>query len=385
MKVATAKDWNIEPLPDTYVTIELNFFYTEASRQKIINGFVPKEMEEKWFIYYDKGVLNFHRSWTGYCIYRITCSDDGKDLIFIRADVNRDPNQYTEKNDEHDRKQIEFLIDKLFLSKPLRDLEFIRIIPSQRFLGLPAQANRPYAFFADTESIKGKTIAESYRLVNGLGLPDDMESGTKHCTPYIWYGWPKSGVCSGDPISKIKVKKSNQIISEDLQLEDLEKIEFVILRISWSLAVHDLDVFPATWRALAYIVSDPKRMSAKSLSWNMSLSEYASASIHAHFREIHEGEKNLLALTKSKTNLGLTNLDDLPSKKEEMEYYSYLSKDSIFVDKIVDLFGISCRCWHGCGYLGPIGKPIVRFFWLRNIMSPFFQISVMKGRDLIAE
>ena len=35
-------------------------------------GLVPKEMEDKWFIYYEHPRLFFHRSWTGQPVYRLT-------------------------------------------------------------------------------------------------------------------------------------------------------------------------------------------------------------------------------------------------------------------------------------------------------------------------
>jgi len=96
----------------------------------------------------------------------------------------------------------------------------------------------------------------------------------------------------------------------------------------------------------------------------------------------HGNKKNLLALNESKKRLGLTDLDLVPGWKEEIEYYGYLSKDSLFTDQIVRLFGISCRCWHGCGYLGKPGQPICRFFLLRNKITPNIKISVLKGKDI---
>ena len=63
-------------------------------------------------------------------------------------------------------------------------------------------------------------------------------------------------------------------------------MKFVILRIFRSDANQELDVFPATWKALSYIVSDPIRMGARSAGWDMDLSEYASASVHALFKKV---------------------------------------------------------------------------------------------------
>jgi hypothetical protein len=40
------------------------------------------------------------------------------------------------------------------------------------------------------------------------------------------------------------------------------------------------------------------------------------------------------------------------------------------------------RCWHGCGYLGTPGKPICRFFLLRNKLTPNIKVSVLSGKDI---
>ncbi|MFZ1039972.1 MAG: hypothetical protein WCA79_07110 [Anaerolineales bacterium] len=39
--------------------------------EKITRGIVPHQMEDKWFIFLEDMQLNFHRSWTGQCIYQI--------------------------------------------------------------------------------------------------------------------------------------------------------------------------------------------------------------------------------------------------------------------------------------------------------------------------
>lgn len=412
MKVANPQDWKTEPLPDKHVTIDLHLSYSKKERQKIVKGLIPEQMEDKWFVYFDQGVLNFHRSWTGFCVYRVYSRDDGNTFILTHADVNRDVEQYKEVNDELDRQMISYLIDLLLLQKSARfpysdgseedvikiwssvgkatfsvkpddsSTDFVRIIPTQRYVGFPAPSHRPYAFYADAASLKGRTIADCYSLVKGLGLPP-MECGNKHCSPYIGSGWDSAVGDYDAPLADIKAKGKKNVIFEELPLKKLEKVKYVVLRVSRSDAVPELDVFPATWCALSYIVSDPKRMGARQAGWDMNLREYASASIHALFKEVQAGsDKGLLALTESKDSLGLNDLDRLRGKEEEFEYYSYLSRDSVFTNKIVELFGISSRCWHGCGYLGVPGKPICRFFLLRNKITPDIKVSVMSGKNV---
>lgn len=409
MKTATAQDWKTEPLPDKHIVVRLNLSYSKNERQKIVKGAIPEQMEDKWFVYYDQGVLNFHRSWTGFCVYRVHTEDNCGELNLTYAQVNRDREQYSETDDDFDRRMIPYLIDLLLLKKPahspagnrsdkdvlkmwssvgkalfnvapkeMSSADFIRIVPAQRFTGFPAPSHRPYAFYADAASLNGKSVAESYSLVKGLNL-SSLESSKGLCSPFIW-------VHHGDqdgPLVNLKVN-GNDIIFGELPLESLDAEKFVVLRVSRSAAVRNLDVFPATWKALSYIVSDPVRMGAREPGWDMSLDHYASARIHALFREVQaDGEFGLLALKKTKDGLELSDLDRLPKESEERDYYSYLSRDSAFTDQIVELFGISSRCWHGCGYIGMPGKPVCRFFLLRNKITPYVRVSVLKGDAIL--
>lgn len=160
--------------------------------------------------------------------------------------------------------------------------------------------------------------------------------------------------------------------------------KFVVLRVPRSEAMHNLDAFPATWRALAYIVSDPVRMKAQHFGWDIMPDDYASARIHAIFREIQANNAaGLLAENKSKYELGLSDLDQLPENDEELKFYHYLSEDSGFTNQIVELFGISNRCWHGCGYIGRPGQQICRFYLLRNDITSGIKVSIKKGSNIL--
>ena len=260
-------------------------------------------------------------------------------------------------------------------------MDFIRIIPVQRFHGSPAPPHKPYALYADSYSLHGRTIADCYRLVNGLNLPPKVSGYEKECrTPFAW-NYP----CNGNPdapLAKIGISSNGKVKYTDYSLEWLESTKYVVLRVNINKAQKNLDPFPATWRALSYIVSDPERMGASKLSWDMRMEEFSTARIHAFFCQAHsKSGKGLLAAMSSKENLGLSSFEKLPDWQEELEYYHYLSVDSAFTNEIVDLFGISHRCWHGCGYLGWPGFPLCRFFLLRNKFTPDIKLSVLGGRE----
>ncbi len=95
--------------------MNLDRTFSEAESTLIRNGFIPKEMEDKWFIYYENETLFFHRSWTGNCIFLIHFDRDEDLLRATHIEANRDPEQYNSGGDENDLRLVNRLIDRLLL------------------------------------------------------------------------------------------------------------------------------------------------------------------------------------------------------------------------------------------------------------------------------
>jgi ADP-ribosyl-[dinitrogen reductase] hydrolase len=68
-EIATKDTWNNIPM-DNHKHLEIYLEFTESQFNKMKNGLIPEEMEDKWFIYYEKGFLHFHRSWTGHGLFK---------------------------------------------------------------------------------------------------------------------------------------------------------------------------------------------------------------------------------------------------------------------------------------------------------------------------
>ena len=64
--------------------------------EKIKFGFVPRDMDDKWFIYYaeDEEILYLHRSWTGFCVFMVKFKEVDGGFAAMKAVVNEDPEQY---------------------------------------------------------------------------------------------------------------------------------------------------------------------------------------------------------------------------------------------------------------------------------------------------
>jgi hypothetical protein len=118
-----------------------------------------------------------------------------------------------------------------------------------------------------------------------------------------------------------------------------------------------LDPFPGTWKALAYVVSDPVRMRSASR-------------LRDQFLEIVGGRALFAGVPKQDVDF-YEYSDSLPapfgSENPQMEYYAYLSTDSAFTDELLRAFGLWNRCWHGQGYVGLNDRVLARVFLVRNL------------------
>ena len=124
-KPATQNDWKTTDMPKARANLKVERVFSSEEMERIKYGLIPEEMEDKWFIYYEEDRLYFHRSWTGYRIYVVEFQKREDQCVISRVQANRDAEQYTEKNDEHDVKILSFLIDLLLLGRvpefPVRD------------------------------------------------------------------------------------------------------------------------------------------------------------------------------------------------------------------------------------------------------------------------
>lgn len=107
--MVTKGDWKTIEIPAQTEEFVLEKTLTHDDINLIKEGHRPEEMEDKWFMYCENSKLFIHRSWTGYCIYIVTISENGE----LKAIVNRNPEQYKENDIERDRIQLNVLINRL--------------------------------------------------------------------------------------------------------------------------------------------------------------------------------------------------------------------------------------------------------------------------------
>ncbi|HEX8794644.1 MAG TPA: hypothetical protein VF765_27045 [Polyangiaceae bacterium] len=112
---ATRTSWQSKPMPEARTRIPYERTFAPAEYVRLQRGLVPKEMEDKWFIFHESPWLFLHRSWTGTCIYMVKLREEGGGAAVDEAWVNRSPDEYRETDAGHDAKMVAFLVDRLLL------------------------------------------------------------------------------------------------------------------------------------------------------------------------------------------------------------------------------------------------------------------------------
>ncbi|MEZ0196568.1 MULTISPECIES: NUDIX hydrolase [Pseudomonas] len=117
--IARRADWKSRFMPATRISLPLETRYSPQEMATIIGGFVPAVMEEKWFIFYEDGVLHCHRSWTGICIFRVHFKPCDSEWQAWQVEINRHPGQYTAIDEREDLALLNSLIEHLLIHGPV--------------------------------------------------------------------------------------------------------------------------------------------------------------------------------------------------------------------------------------------------------------------------
>ena len=117
---ASAASWKRIPFTEG---APLPYRSTFSDRQllRLQGGLIPREMEDKWFIYYDAPHLFFHRSWTGQPVYRLALAATARGADVAEALWSTELAGSADDGDKAYQAQLlDFLLSNLLLgqSKP---------------------------------------------------------------------------------------------------------------------------------------------------------------------------------------------------------------------------------------------------------------------------
>ncbi|MEH1868518.1 MAG: hypothetical protein V7K69_26460 [Nostoc sp.] len=111
MQIAKRDDWKTEEMPSASTNLTVEKVYSQEEFNRIAAGIIPEQMEDKWFIFYEAPWLYLHRSWTGFCIFKVRFQVLGESVKIVEVQVNRDPAEYSNTDDERDASMLEILLD----------------------------------------------------------------------------------------------------------------------------------------------------------------------------------------------------------------------------------------------------------------------------------
>lgn len=115
---ATRTSWKrAHPVPERESQVAFLGQYSAAEAHRIRTGLIPAQMEDKWFVFHEQDWLYLHRSWSGYCTFRLRLEAAGEGVRVAEAWVNRDPEQYSGTDDMYDVALLAYLIDRLLLGR----------------------------------------------------------------------------------------------------------------------------------------------------------------------------------------------------------------------------------------------------------------------------
>ena len=118
MARATRDSWKREPLPTERVPLEYSRMLNHIDASRMRDGFIPSEMEDRWFILFDEEWLLFYRSWTGLCIYGLKFESFPEGMRVVDSWVNCDPSQYLPIDRGLEHALLDRLIDRMVIDEP---------------------------------------------------------------------------------------------------------------------------------------------------------------------------------------------------------------------------------------------------------------------------
>ena len=90
-------------MPQLKIDVDLDRAFSKEDFNKIMTGIKSFDMNQRWNILFEDGLLYLHRSWTGHCIFigRFESRADGSTNL-KKLTINGDIEQYNSTNINND-------------------------------------------------------------------------------------------------------------------------------------------------------------------------------------------------------------------------------------------------------------------------------------------
>ena len=106
---------SVAPMPESKIKLDYEARFTPTEYDKLRRGLVPRNMDQRWFIFMEDDWLFIHRDSSGFCIYQVRVDRMKDEYAVTEAYANRDPRQYKQVNDEYDKQMLGWIIEDLLL------------------------------------------------------------------------------------------------------------------------------------------------------------------------------------------------------------------------------------------------------------------------------
>lgn len=104
-------------MPALKVQLQFEMEFSPAEYEQLALGLLPRDMDDRWFIFLEDNWLSIHRSWTGFCIYLCRIEPDAAKYKVVETWVNRNSEQYNASDDSWDCALLFWLINTFLLGK----------------------------------------------------------------------------------------------------------------------------------------------------------------------------------------------------------------------------------------------------------------------------
>ena len=115
-KIAERTDWKLHEMPKATKLVPYERELSAAQYKRLCHGFIPQSMDDRWFFFTEGAWTQFHRSWTGYCIFRVRVVSCRKRWRVAEVWVSRNSKQYNPRDDRHILEELDWLFD-FFISR----------------------------------------------------------------------------------------------------------------------------------------------------------------------------------------------------------------------------------------------------------------------------
>jgi ADP-ribosyl-[dinitrogen reductase] hydrolase len=179
-KNATRTSWKAIPIDKPH-PIKISLHFSEEEFTKLNRGLIPRQMEDKWFIFYEDGWLYFHRSWTGFGNYKAQLMKEENGYSIKEFWVERNQKKYTNLDDDKDVEDFKFLIFRGLLEVDVRDEYSKKVIKNETdsLRGWSDFGQLLFSGYGFDYTAHIKSALFGIAIGDALGVPVEFESREK--------------------------------------------------------------------------------------------------------------------------------------------------------------------------------------------------------------